>query len=798
MRDWTLSLGDPLALTLAADFRLCTTDYVNDQIWELELGGGDPSALALRTTYGLRARSMRIFPRFTLGNETVSNPTLFPLTPRIRQFFPNFILLDFSPFAGIDVIAEYWVPDSHTTAGRFTITNRSGEPLTLLLELCGQLAPLNGQTLSTISMQSANVLAGNTADLAPVIFLTGGPQAGPGPYPALTLDLAMAAGSSRTLTWAQAALANPADSFEEARRTAARPWEAERTRIQMVNSTQTIDVRTGDPDWDVALALSQKTALELFLSASSHLPSSSFVLARQPDQGYSARGDGSDFSHLWNGQPALEAFYLAGLLPATPELAAGLLRNFLATQTEDGALDWKPGLAGQRGRWLATPLLASLAWKIYQHTHDLDFLREIQAALNSFIQCWFDKSHDRDHDTFPEWDHPMQTGLEENPTFTVWQSGAQGADISTTENPALAAMLYREIQALSHIAEALGQSKEREQLDLRAGELRLLTEECWESNAAFYRNRDRDTHRSLPGKVLGTRTGPGRLEINHSLRLPTRLLVRIDLKAEAARKPEVVLNGQIGDAPRTETLERMDFQTGVSLSVATTQKLFTKLNGIDISGIQPDDLVSVQIVDLTGEDITLLLPFWAGIPNTRRARTLVNRVIFSADRFDRPFGIPTCPAEIPAPPQSSAAGMDSICQAVHLPWNALIGEGLLAYGYRQAAAHLMTRIMSAVIQNLKKQHAFASAYHAETGAGIGERNSLQGLAPLGLFLDILGVEFKSPTQVGLKGKNPFPWPVTVKYRGLTVTRQAEQTIVVFPDGQTVTLNDPTEAVVAAG
>ncbi len=86
---------------------------------------------------------------------------------------------------------------------------------------------------------------------------------------------------------------------------------------------------------------------------------------------------------------------------------------------------------------------------------------------------------------------------------------------------------------------------------------------------------------------------------------------------------------------------------------------------------------------------------------------------------------------------------------------------------------------------------------AETGAGIGERNPLQGLAPLGLFLDVLGVEIQSPKRVTLSGKNPFPWPVTVKYRGLTVTRQAEQTVIVFPDGQTLTLNDPTEAVVSA-
>jgi hypothetical protein len=93
------------------------------------------------------------------------------------------------------------------------------------------------------------------------------------------------------------------------------------------------------------------------------------------------------------------------------------------------------------------------------------------------------------------------------------------------------------------------------------------------------------------------------------------------------------------------------------------------------------------------------------------------------------------------------------------------------------AALLTARLMSAVIQNLKKQHAFFRAYHAETGEGLGERNTLQGLAPLGLFLETLGIIIQSPTRLTLSGKNPFPWPVTVKYRGLTVTRQAEQTVV---------------------
>ena len=799
MRTWNLAPGDPLALTLAADFRLCSPDYVNDQIWELEAGGGDPPALGLHTTYGLRARLMRLFPRFTLGIQALTDPARFFQPPRLRSFYPNFLLLDFSPFPGLDVAAEYWVPDSHTAAGRFTVTNHTTGPVKLLLELCGQLAPLDGdgRNLTPLQQQSVNVLVGRSSDLAPVVFFTGGPQTGPGPYPSLAIDLALAPAESRCLTWAQAALGNPSDSLNLARRTAARPWEAELARIERVNQAQTIEIHTGDPDWDAALALSQKAAFSLFFGPGQHLPAPSFVLARQPDQGYSPRGDGTDYSPLWNGQPPLEAAYLAGLLPGAPQLAAGLVRNFLAAQAADGAVDWKPGLAGQRGRWLAAPLLASLAWQTYQRSLDLDFLRAVQPGLQAFIKCWFDASHDRDQDGFPEWDHPLQNGLEDNPAFTIWQAGGQGAAISAAESPALSAMLCCEIVSLANIAGALGQPAERERLESSTVPLRLLTEACWDDSAVLYHNRDRATHRSPSGKNLGRQPGLGELALELSFPEPVRLLVRIKLIGESTRRPEITLHGLEHTTPRSECLERMDFQWGTGLAISTSRQVYTRLDKVEIFGLEPRDQVSIQIMDFSGEDVSLFLPLWAGIPALPRAQSIIGRTLFAADRFWKPFGLPACPSGVSKTrPTAADRSMDSTCQAVHLPWNSLIGEGLLAYGLQTEAARLIARLMSAVIQNLKKQHAFFRAYHAETGVGIGERNSLQGLAPLGLFLETLGLVIQSPTRLTLTGKNPFPWPVTVKYRGLTVTRQAEQTEIVFPDGQTFSLDDPTNAVIS--
>jgi hypothetical protein len=816
MRTWNLGPGDPLALTLVADFRLCTPDYVNDHIWELEIGAGDPPALSLCTTYGLRARRMRLFPQFTLGNQSISDPAAFSIPPRLRRFFPNYLALNFSPFQNIEVEAEYWAPDSHTTSGRFAVTNTNAGAARILLELCGQLSPLDGQSLAPIPVQSVNILSGQSGNLAPVIFLTGGPQPGPGPYPSLALELILAAGETRTLTWAQAALGTPRESLELARRTAARPWESELAKIERVNAAQTIDVHTGDADWDAAFALSQKIGFGLFFGPNQHLPNPSFVLTRQPDQGYSPLGDGRDYPHLWSGQPILESGSLASLLPGAPQLAAGLVRNFLVGQSVTGEVDWKPGLTGQRGRWLSAPLLANLAWHTYQLTRDVDFLREVQPGLEAFFHRWFDSSHDRDGDGFPEWEHPMQTGLEDNPAFTVWQTDGRGADISASESPALAAMLCREAQSLAHISEVLEQPEGQTKWEKESIRLQLLTEECWTAEGTIYHLRDRDTHRSPSGRPLGSRRGSGVLTPRQSFKQPVRLLIRLELDGAATNRPEITLQGQNGDAKQEEHLERKAFQWGAGLAVATTHLVYTSITKIEVSGIGNRDRMSVSVMDFSSEDLTFFLPLWAGIPNQLRAQDIANHSLFAADRFGRFYGIPVC-GVTPVSARGKTASVfpdeevsqhqltTSICQGVHLAWNTLIGEGLLNYGLREEAAVLTGRLMAVVVNNLKQEHAFAYSYHAVTGTGMGERNPVQGLAPLGFFLSTIGVRIEMPcgsqgsgngVRVELRGKNPFPWPVTVKYRGLNITRGADQSVIIFPDGQTVTLTDPTDAVIS--
>jgi hypothetical protein len=789
MRTWNLGLGNPLQLSIAADARLCATDYLDDHSWQLSLGGGEPAALSLQTTFGLRARLMRLFPRFSENGKTLNDPQDFASPVQVRKFYPNFLEVAFTPLPGLKATAEFWIATSQVAAGRLSVTNQSSAPRSVNLEWVAQLAPIEGQSMSAAQRQSVTVLEGQAADLFPVLFLTAGPQAGPGPYPSLAVALDLALGATRQVTWVLASLKDSQSSFDLARRTAARPFDAERARIELFNTSQGVEITTGDPDWDAALAMSQKTAFGLLLSPSEHLPELSFCLSRQPDLGYSRAGDGSDHQRFWNGQTVLDAYYLSTLLPGAPALAKSFLKNFLAVQDQDGTIDAKPGLAGQRARFLAEPYLASLAWKLYSRQPEQDFIAKTYPGLLKFFWAWFSPTRDHDRNGLPEWQHALQTGFEDNPLFDGWHPWAQGVDITTVQSPALSTALYAEAQNLIRMADLLGRVSDIKLLKKQAETLRKGVEACWDSGDGYYRYADRDTHLTPSGKILSDRQAAPALDLQKEFKHPARLLIRIHGQGEALKRPRVSITGQRNGQQVRESLDRSDFRFSAAGAVATSQQVYDSVGHFEFEGLSRRDRITIQTVDLTIPDHTLLLPLWAGIPTEHEAHILIYRTILDADRFDHPYGIP-------ALPRVFARDADPVCLGTHMPWNHLVGEGLLMYGYQREAARLVAHLMSAVIQNLERSQSFYRTYHAETGAGLGERDTLHGLAPLGLFLDVLGVELLPDTRVRLRGENPFPWPVTVKYRGVTIIRQLGQSEVIFPNGQSATIPDPANTVVS--
>lgn len=782
MHLWNLGLTDPLLLTLAADERLTHPDYTNDQIWELSLGAGEPAALALYTTFGLRARSMRLFPRFFRNDVFLTNPLEFRLPPRVTRLYPNYLDLQFSPYGGIDVQSEIWLVSSQTIAGRITFRNPSVLREDFTFEWDSLLSPLGeGQGVAVTPLGIHNVLQGKTDDLHLVCFMTGGPQTGAGPYAGLSLNIDLIPGDSRQVTWAFSALPDAQAAYELARQTTARPWEAEIARIELTHASQSVEITTGDSDWDAAFMLSQRAARALFFPSSENLPHPSFVLARQPSHGFSMRGNGSDYPALWSGQTVLDSWYLAGIvLPGMADRIAGLVENFLSTQEDDGFIDWKPGLAGQRSKRLAQPLLAGLAWQVYRINPDPEWLRKVYPGLLSFFRCWLSPLHDRDQDGFPEWDHPYQPGLDDLLIFNPAQPHAQGIEPSAVEPPGLAAWLFNEAVCLQQIAALLAESEDETWLADQQSRLKAAVEQTWNQKAGTYAYRDTLMHASTPGKTLLTFSERGDFSIDQVFSTPQRLQLRLTSQTELTRRVHLLLKGKNGDLPLEEEINPRDIQWLHGVGRYTSQAHFSALDQVSILGIHPGDLGELSTVDFSLEDITLLLPLWVQIPDPERAARLIQNTIL--ERYQQPYGLTVCPRGKVDDPCSSN-------EAVLLPWNRMVAEGMLAYGYRKEAALLFEGWMRAIIQSLKEDRACRAAYHPVSGQGSGERNLLAGLAPLGLFLQILGLKLLSNQRIIIDGLNPFSWPVTVQYRGTTLTFFMDNTRVTFTNGQSVTLTD---------
>jgi hypothetical protein len=779
MREWGLTAAAPMYFRIAADARMTVPSYVDDQIWELHLGGGAPSALALETSYGLRARSMRIFPGFRIDQDTWIDPMDYHAPPEVGSFLPNYLRISFEPAPELKVVAEYWAKESNLVGGRFTLYNASAESIRPEMLLHAQLQPgENPQTMTSASHHGVTVLQGSTGSLAPLLFLSGGARAAIAPYPALSVRPRLEPGASELFTWAHSACLELHDSLAATRELMSIHWDAEIARIEQANSGL-VEIETGDPEWDVAFALAQTTSIASFVGPTRYLPHASIVEDRSPHRGYSAHPEGKDHDQGWDGVPATNAYVtILQILASAPELAQGALLNFLASQAPNGTIDWNPGLGGQRSGLHCVPLLANLALRIYSHTEDWVFLSDVYPRLSAFIESWFWESQDKDRDGHPEWSSTSQTGFEDWPAFDRLHYWGQGLDIALAETPDLTSYLYRELEALIAIGRALGQTEQDKDLGSRLLLLKEAIERTWSEKESCYLSQDRDLDRTIAGSRLGTGQGNFEVEVERDFDPHVRVLVRVRGDEQERQGLKVVVHGKSGSSrKRKHELLGSSFQWYEDLGTAATEATFGRIEKITVGGLSSEVRTEVRVADYSRPDHTGLLPLWAGVPERERVDKLIKRNLKNEKRYRRKFGIPGWPAD----------GLAYRNATVQIRPNIMIGEGLVDHGYLKEAADLVSRLMAACLHSLHKDRAFRESYSPDQPGGSGKLGHSSGVAPLSLFLYVLGVRLISPRKIALRGHNPFPWPVRLSYRGIEILWEMDSALVRFPDATEATV-----------
>lgn len=786
----TNTLHTPIAtLPLAADARLSSTDYNDDQVWELTPGVTDSPALKLQTNYGGRTGLASIVPLWTHDGRIIYQTQAYAQPPVITAFAPGYAQVEAALTPALLLTARYRAIESHAIGGQYTLRNTGQNPVRVRLELFGHVgAKGKEQPLKLIALPGGLYALGmgKIGNLNPVVLLESGTaetDTGLGISPKVYRDFAIAGGESVTVRWVHAGRLTTRDSLGLAQKWLGEAWDQQFLQVQKAAQSVPL-IQTGDADMDMAFALSYQQLIQSFLKPTASLPFASFVATRRPVDGFSG---GGGHSRGWDGQPPTLAYLAAQAIGAVnPELAQGVIRNYLAVQQADGWIDWKPGLGGQRSGMLCLPILARLTWGVFQYTEDARFLETAFPGLLKFFERWFAPDMDADGDGLPEWRREEQTGYPFMPTFATWQAWGQGANIQYAESPDLMAYLLSEAKSLREIAYYLRRETDERHLQTRIVTLQTALESLWNETEGRYVYRDRDTHLTTSAMTILTDAPVGD-DLLPAERITPPNRVRVLVKGGLRHVPRLTLTLEGLDADGQGVKEQANSDRVVWSSgrgVYTSEAIFSMLDRITVNGLSRTYRLDVSTVDMTELDITALLPLWSTGIIPARAEKIIS-LMTDESRFWRRNGVSMYPADGSYFDPSNASGAGGIWPF----WLTLLGEGLIEYGRLDLAAQLIRQLLSVQTATLTGRRAFSEFYHSDEPQGLGEIGHLGGILPLHLFLRVAGVRIISSTKVWTGGEYPLDMPVTVRQHNVTVQRTREKTTVQFASGHTVTLNN---------
>jgi hypothetical protein len=775
MREWDLTSADPLSLFLAADARFCSPDYTDDQVWELNLRGGDPPALSVETMLGLRAVSLRLFPIFLLGGRPFQDPAVFTSPPVVRRFAPNYLSIRCRPAPAVTADCEYWVPESHALAGRITFSTSSADTIAGECWLAGILRP--AAEGAPFMPESAGpyegiYLRGAVRNAVPVLVAAGGSGTGRGTIPSLKASFEIDADRPFSFRWVFCCHPTAEEGLRCTRGVLAREWDAEIARIELAGESL-LEIETGRRDWDSVLAFSQMTAVQSLIGGTRSLPRPSPVSGRNPERGFSLRGDGSDYPPAWCGADLSDMLMILPVWAlAQPEMAKDLLRNFIA-EAGEVLPDARPGAGRQRAGLLAPPLLAQAAGRALGGRAGEPFLESLRPIVERNLDAWFGPEHDRDQDGAPEWGRPDAFGPQIPPMWAREDPWGGWIRPEETESPALAALALGECLAAARMAESAGDGGKAKAWRERSAEARRALERMEAPDG--YRTVDRVTHTSPAGKTLWEGRSGETFAGDVHLKEPARLLLRCAGSQETRPLIRVTMDGCDSAGEKcSEEICSEDFSWLRGAGTCFSRTVWTRITALRVEGASAGMTFRLEIPNLRRADLSHFLPLWSRAVAGARAEKMFARLGADSE-FDSPYGLRFVPRPDPASGREASGG-------VWMFWNMLIGEAAIRYGKNDLAYAWAGKWMHALAGCLRADRAFRACYDPERGGGSGPRNSFQGIFPIGFFLAAIGVHPVESNRVWAGGRSIFPFPVTIRWRGMTILREGDALAVEFPSG----------------
>jgi len=740
---------DPISLTLAADHAFTANLESPDIVWQLDLEPAQP--LSLQTSLGLQAQSFRIFTSVGRNKHVYHNLHEYLSTPRIDSLGSNYARVNLSPDPETQANFEFWAREPYAISGCITLRNTGSENAEMSARVAGLLVPLDGgQGLSVTKLDYKTYMRGQSGELTVALVMDGMPKAVISPNQALEISQLLLPGEEFSVAWRCSLALSSTQSQERAIKPFPANWQAEVARLEVADQARTLEIETPLHDWNLVFKSIQDQANLLIKQPEDNPQALTFFDRRNT---HSLVGKALE-RMVWSSNPEQASVleirqFVRALLPAQVQTAVELVRGVLNSPQ----CKYAPPF----------PQLAALVWDVHTYHQQPQFLAECLPLLAEQTLRWFSPQHDRDQDALPEWPTPDHARLTDLINFDVWQEASLPTRISSVESLGLAILLSNELETLQRMTRVLGD--EQLSAQIRPYQERIAAAidrfRADQPHASFI---DRDTHRVHPSVMISEVQLPDPNWQSMQLETPARLNILLNCRALCMPGDFQVVGA---DSEGRELRERIESSAVLWLPHgfhATTQSVFSRFDRLEKLDIN-NGSVQVYTSNLLITDISQQLG-WEGQSGEEELPAWT-----APQDFRYRFGLPT-----DLNPANAGGGR------VNIGWNCLLIEHLNRIGEKKLAFDLLSRLMLGSSGMLKREHTLMEGFTSDSSLCWGNRNSIRGLLPPLLLLEVAGTQIINEQKVSISGENPCPWPLIVRYRGLEVRREGKNTTIQFPDG----------------
>lgn len=651
--------------------------------------------------------------------------------------------------------------------GMLFCSNTSDKIINLSTDWQVQFLPVSGgNPMRYMQMGLNTVLAGESRDVNPVFYLTGGPQPSNTPYPGLSTRMLLLPGTQRQVTWVLASEKSIDFSFQQARQFSSYNLENEQLKVEMADTRDQIQVKTGDTKLDSTIHTSQLRACQFVMPPVANHHQATFVTSRNPETGFYPKEEILEVFPEWMGQTLHDLWSMKeNLLPGQSNVIKGFLQNMLDTQQPDGRIDYRVSINHVFTGLQTAPFLACLSWELHQYLNDPLWLRQIFPQLLAFFKTWINFEPDL-HLAAGKLVHPIQLGftldrpVEENQIVDYW------IRMTGSNNTTLLSLLCLESASLISIARTVEDSETSEWLSIVHNKLLNNLATLLEREINSTRDQKIKKNPRSAGQVLCEFKTNHTYKIQSPATSSTRLYLKIHINSRLSPDFSCEITGTGPAGQQNLILTYRDIQRIGGMGFYVSSQHFTKVENVIINNLAKGNHGCVGFVDTSFPEVTQLVALAVDdLPAT------TSDALLGTIKLEEHFGfggITLMPAD--------AANPSPIVPA----WIA----GLMIHG-------LLVQNKLELAEKAFDCHFQSQAIYISSLTNNSEIASTPGmLFPVNLYLKVLGVSrFTDSEVIFLHSQNKLH-PVTVQYKKASITLKPGSAEIHSAQGERIILSDP--------